>query len=74
MMKYDILAAGHMVRFTRPSSSVFAYCKQSKTGAEEGLGTRVVLTTGSCNFKLTQLPAIIMHEVTQALAESAGFM
>ena len=29
----------HVVRFTRPSGSVFAYCKQSKTGAGEGLGT-----------------------------------
>ena len=29
----------HVVRFTRPSGSVFAYCKQSKTGAGEGRGT-----------------------------------
>ena len=27
--------------FTRPSPSVFAYCKRSKTGAREGLGTRL---------------------------------
>ena len=31
----------HVVRFTRPSGSVFAYCKRSKTGAGEGLGTRL---------------------------------
>ena len=29
------------VRFTRPSGSVFAYYKRSKTGAGEGLGTRL---------------------------------
>ena len=34
-------AVDHVVRFTRPSGSVFAYCKQSKTGAREGLGTRL---------------------------------
>ena len=42
----------HVVRLTRPSGSVFAYCKRSKTGAGEGLGTRLIfslwlpLTTG----------------------------
>ena len=34
-------AADHVVRFTRPSPSVFAYSKWSKTGAGEGLGTRL---------------------------------
>ena len=38
----DACAADHVVRFTRPSPSVFAYCKQSKTGAGEGLGMRLV--------------------------------
>ena len=38
----DAGAADHVVRFTRPSPSVFAYCKRSKTGAGEGLGTRLV--------------------------------
>ena len=37
-------AADHVVRFTRPSPSVFAYCKRSKTGAGEGLGTRLYST------------------------------
>ena len=41
----DACAMDHMVRFTRPSSSVFAYCKQSKTGAGEGLQTRL----GQCS-------------------------
>ena len=36
-------ATNHVVRFTRPFPSVFAYFKQSKTGAGEGLGTRLVL-------------------------------
>ena len=31
-----------VVRFTGPSGSVFAYGKRSKTGAGEGLGTRLV--------------------------------
>ena len=38
----DGCAADHMVRFTRPCLSVFAYCKQSRTGGREGLGTRLV--------------------------------
>ena len=38
---HDAHAADHMVRFTRPSGSVFAYCKRSKTGAREGLGMRL---------------------------------
>ena len=38
----DACAADHVVRFTRPSPSVFAYCKRSKTGAGEGLGTRLM--------------------------------
>ena len=37
----DACAADHVVRFTRPFPSVFAYCKRSKTGAREGLGTRL---------------------------------
>ena len=31
----------HKTRSPRPSLSSFTYCKQSKTGAEEGLGTRL---------------------------------
>ena len=38
-------AADHVVRFTRPSPSDFAYCKRSKTGAGEGLGMRLVFTS-----------------------------
>ena len=30
----------HMIKWTRPFPSVFAYCKRSKTGRWEGLGTR----------------------------------
>ena len=29
------------MKFPRPSPSVFAYCKRSKTGGVEGLGTRL---------------------------------
>ena len=35
-------AADHVVRFTRLSGSIFAYCKRSKTGAGEGLGMRLM--------------------------------
>ena len=38
----DVTCGTDHVRFTRPSGSVFAYCKRSKTGAEEGLGTRLI--------------------------------
>ena len=38
----------HMMKWTRPSLSVFAYCKQSKTGWWEGLGTR--LDSEHCQF------------------------
>ena len=31
----------HVIKWTRPSPSVFVYCKQSKTGRWEGLGTRL---------------------------------
>ena len=33
--------ADHVRRFPRPSPSVFAYCKRSKTRGVEGLGTRL---------------------------------
>ena len=31
----------HVVRFTRPSPSIFTYCKQSKTGGGEDLAMRL---------------------------------
>jgi len=39
---FDGRAADHVMKFPRPSRSVFAYCKRSKTGGVEGLGTRLV--------------------------------
>ena len=33
----------HMIKWTRPSPSVFAYCKWSKTGRWEGLWTRLFI-------------------------------
>ena len=33
----------HVINAPRPSPSISAYCKQSKTGCWEGLGTRLVL-------------------------------
>jgi len=43
-MTYDGHATDHVMKFPRPSSSVFAYCKQSETGGIEGLGRRLILT------------------------------
>ena len=40
---YDGRAAYHVRRFPRPSPSVFAYWKRSKSGGVEGLGTRLQL-------------------------------
>jgi len=39
---FDGRAADHVMKFPRPSPSVFAYCKRSKTGGVEGLGMRLV--------------------------------
>ena len=46
--KCDARAADHVVRFTRPSGSIFAYCKQSKTETGEGLGTKLMKKDFSC--------------------------
>jgi len=43
-MTYDSCATDRMVRFLRPSPSIFAYFKQSKTGGIEGLETRLAWT------------------------------
>ena len=48
----DACAADHMVRFTRPSPSAFAYCKRSKTGAGEGLGTRLGGSAPDINYSM----------------------
>ena len=32
------------MKFPRPSPSIFSYCKQSKTGVIEGLGTRLAIS------------------------------
>jgi len=37
-----------MMKFPRPSSSIFAYYKLSKTGGVEGLGTRLGLYSHAC--------------------------
>ena len=35
----------HVIKWTRPPPSVFAYCRRSKTGLWEGLGMRRCLST-----------------------------
>jgi len=39
----DSRGTDHVMKFHRPSPSVFAYCKRSKTGGVEDLGTRLAL-------------------------------
>ena len=50
----SIASADQLVRITRPSDSIFAYYKQSKTGAREGLGMR--LEPNSLTFFLSSVP------------------
>ena len=40
-MTFGSCAADHVMEFPRPSPSVCAYCKRSKTGGVEGLGRRL---------------------------------
>jgi len=35
------LTSPHVTRSPRPSPSIFAYCKRSKTGGRNGLGMRL---------------------------------
>ena len=37
-----------LIKWTRPPPTVFAYCKRSKTGQWEGLGTRLRIEASSC--------------------------
>ena len=43
-MTFDSRTADHVMKFPRPSPSIFAYCKWSKTWSIEGLGTRLAYT------------------------------
>ena len=65
----DACAADHVLRFTRPSPSIFADCKRSKIGAGEGLGTRLVETI----WELQTLFVIKVRIVTKNL-EQDGMM
>ena len=44
----DSRATDHVMKFHRPSPSVFAYYKRSKTGGVEGLETRLALYPTTC--------------------------
>ena len=44
-MTFDGCATDHMMKFPMPSPSIIAYCKRSKTGGIEGLGTRLLEPT-----------------------------
>ena len=45
----------HVIKWTRPSPSIFAYCKQSKTEQWEGLGTRLMIghMAAGCDYSHT---------------------
>ena len=48
----DTCAMDHVVRFTRPFPSAFAYRKRSKTGAGKDLGTRLANGTSQCYYTI----------------------
>ena len=70
----DACAADHVVRFTRPSPSVFTYCKRSKTGAGEGLGTRLRITpcTVSTHTYILVLLPYTMAQISYCMAARAS--
>ena len=41
VIAFDGHSMDHMMKFPRFSPSILAYCKRSKTGGVEGLGTRL---------------------------------
>ena len=59
---YDGRATYHVRRFPRPSPSVFAYYKRSKTGGVEGLGTRLI--------SLVSLRGDVQQAITKSILSS----
>jgi len=55
------LTLPHVTTPPRPSPSVFAYCKRSKTGGGNSLGTRL-------SWHLSTLPAIWYHSALLAIS------
>ena len=53
----------HVIRWTRPSPSVFAYWKQSKIGRWEGLGTRLWCTYTHVQYILWLIQKWTVHHV-----------
>ena len=47
-----------VVQMKHPSGSVFAYCKRSKTGTGEGLGTRLPFLHTAMNVKCKAITAV----------------
>ena len=57
----------HMTKFFRPSLSVFAYSKQSKTGGRAGLGTRLLLEhLGACAIPVLSSQLAVWSPLLQA--------
>ena len=46
---HDGCGVDHVMKFSRPSPSVFTYWKRSKTGGIEGLGTRLGNESSKCD-------------------------
>jgi len=61
----------YVMKFPRPSPSIFAYCKQSKTGGVEGLGTRLGLTMKAT--PRTHLSGLIQVKCAWPGNEATGF-
>ena len=63
----DACAVDDVLRFTRPSPSVFEYCKRSKTGAGEGLGTRLI-------HNMWQVASSVIKLVTHYFREKIPYL
>ena len=70
----DTCAADHMLRFTRPSHSIFTYCKRSKSGAGEGLGMRLVKVAVSFGDSIPTCISKQMFTVSRFSPSSSNHM
>ena len=65
-------AVDHVIRFTRHSPSIFAYCMRSKTGAREGLRTRLSNCTCHCPWHLECMNIYmycVLHQLCCSMSE-----
>ena len=67
-------AADHVMKYPRPSPSVFAYCKRSKTGGVEGLETRLDCDPvyGGCSCGMGVAYHIAPYSTEESHSQSTG--